>query len=125
MGQLWTMGVMKYSKNVEAAKAFIKWRMSDPVWMPMFEEYSSFICGIGPKQNANPIWDKFPPVTQVFKTAPEGFRTLGSPGQPGQKVGLSVSKYIIVDMFAKAVQGATAEDAVRWAEGELKKIYES
>ena len=34
------------------------------------------------------------------------------------------SKYIIVDMYAKAVQGTKAEDAVKWAEGELKKIYE-
>jgi len=28
-------------------------------------------------------------------------------------------------MYAKAVQGMKAEDAVKWAEGELKKIYES
>jgi len=27
-------------------------------------------------------------------------------------------------MYAKAVQGMGAEDAVKWAEGELKKIYE-
>ena len=26
-------------------------------------------------------------------------------------------------MYAKAVQGMPAEDAVKWAEGELKKIY--
>ena len=35
------------------------------------------------------------------------------------------TKYIIVDMFAKGVQGTKAEDAVKWAEGELKKIYEA
>jgi len=27
-------------------------------------------------------------------------------------------------MYAKAVQGMPPEEAVRWAEGELKKIYE-
>ena len=31
--------------------------------------------------------------------------------------------WIIVDMYAKAIQGASAEDAVKWAEDELKKIY--
>jgi len=31
----------------------------------------------------------------------------------------------ITDMFAKAVQGMKPEDAVKWAEGELKKVYES
>jgi multiple sugar transport system substrate-binding protein len=30
-----------------------------------------------------------------------------------------------VDMFAKAVQGMKAEDAVKWGETELKKIYEA
>jgi multiple sugar transport system substrate-binding protein len=34
------------------------------------------------------------------------------------------TKYVITDMYAKAVQGMKAEDAVKWAEGELKKIYE-
>jgi hypothetical protein len=28
-------------------------------------------------------------------------------------------------MYAKGVQGMSAEDAVKWAEGELKKIYEA
>ena len=30
---------------------------------------------------------------------------------------------MIVNMYAKGVQGMPAEDAVKWAEGELKKIY--
>jgi multiple sugar transport system substrate-binding protein len=29
----------------------------------------------------------------------------------------------VTDMYAKALQGMPAEEAVRWAEGELKKIY--
>jgi hypothetical protein len=28
-------------------------------------------------------------------------------------------------MYAKAVQGMTPEDGVRWVEGELKRIYEA
>jgi multiple sugar transport system substrate-binding protein len=28
-----------------------------------------------------------------------------------------------VDMYAKAIQGMSAEDAAKWAEGELKRIY--
>jgi multiple sugar transport system substrate-binding protein len=34
-------------------------------------------------------------------------------------------QYIIVDMFAKAIQGMKPEDAVAWATAELKKIYEA
>jgi multiple sugar transport system substrate-binding protein len=36
-----------------------------------------------------------------------------------------LSKFIMVDMYAKTLQGMRAEDAVKWAEGELKRIYES
>jgi len=116
-------GVMKYSKNQDAAKAFLRWAMSDPVWMPWFELNGSYVSGVGPKQNNNPLWDKFPPVTQVFKKAPEVARPLGFPGPADQKVSLVQSKYIIVDMFAKAVQGDTPEAAVAWAEKEMKDAY--
>jgi multiple sugar transport system substrate-binding protein len=47
----------------------------------------------------------------------------GYAGPPSAKATEVYSKYIIVDMFAKAVQGMKAEDAVKWAAGELQKIY--
>jgi multiple sugar transport system substrate-binding protein len=34
-----------------------------------------------------------------------------------------LSKYLITDMYAKAVQGMSAEDAVKWADGEFKSIH--
>jgi multiple sugar transport system substrate-binding protein len=34
-----------------------------------------------------------------------------------------VTKYVIVDMYAKAIQGMAPEDAVKWAHDELVKIY--
>ena len=43
---------------------------------------------------------------------------------PSEKFpGSGYTKYVIVDMFTKGVQGTKAEDAVTWAAGELKKIY--
>ena len=116
-------GVMKYTKNLDTAKAFIRWAMSDPVWMPWFELCGSYYSGSGPKQNNNPIWDKFPPVVQIFKKSPEIARALGWPGPADQKVSLVQSKYIIVDMFARAVQGESPEAAVKWAETEMKQAY--
>ena len=46
-------------------------------------------------------------------------------GPPTGKATEAYAKYIITDMYAKAAQGMSAEDAVKWAEGELKKIYET
>ena len=34
-----------------------------------------------------------------------------------------MTKYIIIDMYAKAVQGMAAEEAVKGAHDELVKIY--
>jgi multiple sugar transport system substrate-binding protein len=116
-------GVMKYTKNLDAVKAFLRWAMSDPVWMPWFELNGSYVSGVGPKQNNNPIWDKFPPVVQIFKKAPEVARPLGYPGPADEKVSLVQSKYIIVDMFARAIQGESPEAAVAWAEKEMKDAY--
>jgi multiple sugar transport system substrate-binding protein len=124
---LWVLSnnyaVMKYSKQAEAAKAFIRWSMQDSVWMPWFELCASYYSGVGQKQDDNPLWDKFPPVTKVFKGAGKLSRAPGFPGPFNQKAGLAQSKYIIVDMFAKAVQGDSPEAAVAWAENELKQIY--
>ena len=58
-----------------------------------------------------------------FRTAPDNSRVIGFAGPPSAKATEVYTKYIIVDMFAKGVQGTKAEDAVKWAAGELKKIY--
>ena len=34
-----------------------------------------------------------------------------------------VTKYIITDMYAKAIQGMPAEDAVKWAHDEVARAY--
>ena len=46
-------------------------------------------------------------------------------GPPRGKASEVFSKYLITDMYAKAVQGMPAEDAVRWTEVELRRIYEA
>jgi multiple sugar transport system substrate-binding protein len=47
----------------------------------------------------------------------------GYPGPSGKKAAEVLTKYIITDMYAKAVQGMSAEDAVKWADSEVKKVY--
>ena len=50
-------------------------------------------------------------------------RQVGYAGPAGRRATEALTKYIFVDMMAKAVQGMKAEDAVAWATGELRKIY--
>ena len=58
-----------------------------------------------------------------YKVAGRLGRTPGYAGPSGAKAGEVLSKYIITDMYAKGAQGMPAEEAVKWAEAELKKVY--
>ena len=115
--------IMKYSKNVDAAKEFLRWTMRDDVFMPWFEVNGSYVGGVSAKHDEAAPWNKFPPITQVFKQFGPKVRPIGWPAPPDQRAGLALSKYIVGDMFAKAVQGDSPEAAVAWAESEYKQIY--
>jgi multiple sugar transport system substrate-binding protein len=62
-------------------------------------------------------------VLEPFKYIPKTGRMAGYAGPPNQKAAEVRTKYIIVDMYAKAIQGMPAEDAVKAAHDELVKIY--
>jgi hypothetical protein len=48
---------------------------------------------------------------------------LGYAGPPNQKAAEVQTKYIIIDMYAKAIQGMDAGASVKAAHDELVKIY--
>jgi multiple sugar transport system substrate-binding protein len=52
-------------------------------------------------------------------------QTPGHRGEPNAKAGEVLTKYLIVNMFAGAIRGQKAEDAVAACAAELKKIYEA
>jgi multiple sugar transport system substrate-binding protein len=70
----------------------------------------------------DPLW-KIDPVMAPFRKAAESGRFAGYAGRAGRAAAETISKFIIVDMYAKAVQGTPPEEAVKWAHGELLKIY--
>src|SRR5215469_8349820 len=114
--------VMGYSKNQKAAKDFLRWVSSRAVFEKWFVSQKGFITPAGREWAKHPMWNEDPvmaPFRDVILTA----RAPGWPGPSGRKAAEVVSKYIITDMYAKAVQGMPAEDAVKWAHGELVKIY--
>ena len=47
----------------------------------------------------------------------------GYAGPPNRKAAEVVTKYIITDLYAKAIQGMPAEAAVKWAYDEIAKVY--
>jgi multiple sugar transport system substrate-binding protein len=115
--------VMKYSKNQKLAKDFIRWYMSKEQYEKWFMtmEYA-----IPPTKMwlDHPAWRRDPKLTP-FRDTIQTARHGGYAGPAGVKSSEVVAKYIMVDMFAKALQGTSPEESLAWATGELKRIYGS
>ena len=117
-------GLMKYSKNQKAAKEFLKWFHGKDMFGKWFEIENGYALGATTSWENNPMWERLDEALKPFRTSPRGTRMLGHAGPPTAKATEVYTKYIITDMYAKAAQGTPPADAVKWAEGELKKIYE-
>ena len=117
-------GLMKYSKNQKAAKEFLKWFHGKEQFGKWFEIENGYTVGATAFWENHPMWERVDEALRPFRTSMRGTRMLGYAGPPTAKATEVYTKYIITDMYAKAVQGMPAADAVKWADGELKKIYE-
>src|SRR6266404_5326519 len=106
--------VMKYSKNQKAAKEFLKWMHQKENYGKWFEVNEGYSVGATKVWEEHPMWQKIDKPLQVFRQAARQTRMLGYPGPASAKATESYTKYIIVDMYAKGVQGMKAEDAVKW-----------
>jgi ABC-type glycerol-3-phosphate transport system substrate-binding protein len=114
--------VMKYSPNQEAAKKFITWISSKDVFDQWFRSQQGYTAGATKVWESHPVWEA-DPVMAPFKRIPVTGRMAGYAGPPTQKAAEARTKYVVVDMYAKAIQGMSPEDAVKWAHDELVKIY--
>src|SRR6516165_5357784 len=114
--------LMGYSKNQDAAKRFLGWIHSKDVYDKWFVSQKGFSVGPTTDWEKHKLWGD-DPIMLPYKQAARTGRFAGYQGPSTRKAAEVVTKYIIVDMYAKAVQGMPAEDAVNWAEGELKKVY--
>jgi multiple sugar transport system substrate-binding protein len=112
-----------YSKNQDAAKTLLKWIHTKENYEPWFVSQKGFGTPPTHEWESHKLWDQDKVMTP-YKIAGRLGHTPGYPlPTSGKKPAEVLTKYIITDMYAKAVQGSNAEDAVKWAEEELKKIY--
>ncbi len=117
-----SMMVMGYSKNQKQAMDFLRYFHGVDVYDKWFTILKGFACGPTKIWETNKMWDE-DPVMLPFRAAASFGRVPGFAGPPNQKAAEVLSKYIVTDMYAKAVQGMPAEVAVKWAETEIKKVY--
>jgi multiple sugar transport system substrate-binding protein len=116
---------MSYSQNKEAAKELIKYLMeynNYAEWLRAGQGYST-----APTKNfvRDKMWSEMDPQVEPFKDIAKYGRHFGWEGPASRKAAEAWSKYIIVDMFAKAIQGTPPQEATKWATSELKRVYEA
>ena len=117
-----SFGILKASKNVEGAKAFLRWWF-DPKqfgeWLHIQETYQ-----IPPTRmwENDPMWTKDPKLA-AFRNDTKYGRLLGYAGPPNQKAALARSKFIVVDTFARAVQSGDAAGEIKKGAEQLQQIY--
>jgi multiple sugar transport system substrate-binding protein len=114
--------LMAYSKNQRAAKEFMRWISSKPIFEKWFVSQQGFAIGPTTDWEKHPLWTE-DPVMLPFRSAARTGRLMGYAGPPSRKAAEVLSKYIVVDMYAKAVHGLPAEEAVKWAHDEVAKAY--
>jgi ABC-type glycerol-3-phosphate transport system substrate-binding protein len=114
--------LMGYSKNQKAAKDFLRWAHSKPVYDQWFVSQQGYTCGPTKEWEEHAVWD-VDPALKPFRNLPSFGRLAGYAGPPNRQSAEVISKYIIVDMYAKAIQGMPAEEAAKWAHSEVTKAY--
>lgn len=119
---IWSSAVMKYSKNQKLAKEFIRWFMDKERYGKWFEVMEGFAIPPTKVWYDHPLWTSDPKLTVLRDVIKYG-RHVGYAGPPGRKASEALAKFVIVDMFAKAIQGMKPEEALQWATVELKKTY--
>jgi multiple sugar transport system substrate-binding protein len=116
-------GIMSYSNQKGPAADWIRFLHDKK----QYEEYILVQQGYGLGATADwekhPFWDKDLAVAPFKENAKYG-RNFGWPGPFGRAASEVQAKYVIVDMYARAVQGQPTDQCIAAAERELKQVYE-
>ncbi len=120
-----THGIPTYvkGKDSDASKEFLRYIYDPKQYDAWFEQNKGYSVGPGDRLEQSKMWDGLPKPLAPFRTAGKIGRARGYAGQPSPKVQESLSKYIVVNMFARAVQGTSPEESVKQAEAEMKQIF--
>ena len=105
--------LMGYSKNQKAAKEFLAWITSKDGLQTWFNTQQGYTVGALPCGSGSDVEEGSGDGAVPLRGACRPLPRLCRPGRPQGRRGFS--KYIITDMYAKAVQGMAAEEAVKWA----------
>ena len=117
-----TIGIWKFSKNVEPAKEWIRYLIGKK---EVYDDYimsgDAFNMPVYTNHQDHPVF-KTDPKFANLKSEGVQYHIYGWPAPPSDKIQLITNSFILPNMIAKAVTGTSTKDAVAWADTEMKKI---
>lgn len=121
----YSLGIMNYSKNVQAAKELVYWLMQPAQYSAFLAAGRGYLQGPFKQYDNDPVYQQFPKLKPYQDIVKAGIiKWVGWPGPLSASSFRVYNQYIIVDLFAKACAGEyKPKDAINWAVGQLKGIY--
>jgi multiple sugar transport system substrate-binding protein len=117
-----SLGIWKFSNNIEAAKEFIKFHFSTENYSEFIMASECFNAPVYKSMEDHPAWKTDPKYEPIKENSKYG-HLYGWPAPGGDNSQQVTYSFVIPNMFAKAVTGTSTKDAIAWAEGEIKRIY--
>jgi len=113
--ELYDLGLTEADVCYSVAKLCFAYGLGNALYFP-------FSVGATTIWEKDPLWQK-DPVMMPFRVAARAGQFPGYAGPADRKAAEVLSKYVVTDMYAKALQGMPAEEAVKWAHNEIVSVH--
>lgn len=120
--QTTTLSIFNHTKYPEAALAYLQWMYDTQHMADWIEGASAYCCGALKNTADNPVWTSNP-IHAPYANASASLRPNGYAGPLGYASAGTMADYVLVDMFAEAVTGTTADDAIAGAARRAGRYY--
>lgn len=117
------LAIPRYSKNVAAAKDFIRWLMEQDQLAKYLRRSQAYHAAALKSYMKDPMWDMFPALGPYRDHLLEGHH-LGWKGPADARAARVVQHYVLIDMLGNVATGRMSpEESLKWGEAQLKTIY--
>lgn len=117
------LAIPRYSRNVDAAKDFIRWLMDREQFAKYLRRSQAYHAAALKTYMTDPMWEMFPALKPYRDHLLEG-RHLGWKGPADARAARVIQDYVLIDMLANVATGKMSpEDSLKWAESRLRTIY--
>ena len=120
-----SLGVWKFSKNVDAAREFLRWFFEPAQYHEWIMSGDNYNHPVWRDMESHAVWS-LDPKYKPLKALAQYSHLYGWPAPPDERIQMITNSYIVPNMFAKAVTNAASpKDAILWAETEIRRVLQT